>query len=457
MPDQGELWAAGGISLMFVSLIFVAELWRKFGNPKPEWTRKLVHFGGGGICLALPFVIESHWIVLAMAVGMVALFTAGRLTGTLGSLHAVERGGRGVEYYPVVIYLLFLLSARSTLEICDLRRGAGNCRRGRGTRREPLRPAEVRSRRQLQERRGFARLSPRDVRRGRGAAHVLDRHVRGDPRRDQLRAGRPAGGDARHDFRGGRTGRQRQPVGSARHVRGVNQDPAAGCGRDRDAECQLRVDSRRRGRVLVAVAGLQCRRHARVHAGCVCAWSLGSFVWALPVLLGLLVYTVAVYAARHEAFLKVRSVFKAIIPPVLVLLAANVAYQFDNRATYNFLYGPYLTGCVAVTIQSCWALLLVDWHPPLASRELAVLGVSALCMAILAVPQWLVVEGASLTAIGSMFATCAVVALLFDNVIQRASSDDNRWHFARFVLSTVAMLVTALFQALRWSPEWDVW
>ena len=130
------------------------------------------------------------------------------------------------------------------------------------------------------------------------------------------------------------------------------------------------------------------------------AWSLGSFVWALPVLLGLLVYTVAVYAARHEAFLKVRSVFKAIIPPVLVLLAANVAYQFDNRATYNFLYGPYLTGCVAVTIQSCWALLLVDWQPPPASRESAVLVASALCTAILAVPPWLVVEGASLTAIG---------------------------------------------------------
>ena len=37
------------------------------------------------------------------------------------------------------------------------------------------------------------------------------------------------------------------------------------------------------------------------------------------------------------------------------------------------------------------------------------------------------------------------------------SSDDNRWHLARFVLSTVAMLVTAMLQALRWSPEWDVW
>ena len=42
-----------------------------------------------------------------MALGMAALFLAGKLTGRLQSLHGVARKSSGTEYYPIVIYLLF--------------------------------------------------------------------------------------------------------------------------------------------------------------------------------------------------------------------------------------------------------------------------------------------------------------------------------------------------------------
>src|SRR6185369_5828855 len=55
------------LSGAFLGLIAIAELWRRFGHPKPEHTRKLVHLGGGMACLFFPFLVLSPWVVLAMA------------------------------------------------------------------------------------------------------------------------------------------------------------------------------------------------------------------------------------------------------------------------------------------------------------------------------------------------------------------------------------------------------
>ena len=107
-PSAQDVVAGVVITLLFLAIVATAEAWRRLGNPQPESTRKLIHIAGGLVALSMPFVIESHWVVLAMAAGMATLFLTGKFTGQLRSLHGVARKSSGTEYYPVVIYLLFL-------------------------------------------------------------------------------------------------------------------------------------------------------------------------------------------------------------------------------------------------------------------------------------------------------------------------------------------------------------
>src|SRR5438132_3248629 len=96
-----DLRGAVILSGAFLALIVIAELWRRFGHPNPEHTRKLVHLGGGVTCLFFPFLIHSPWVVLAMALPLTILFVAGGKLGFLKSLHGVARKSRGAEYYPL--------------------------------------------------------------------------------------------------------------------------------------------------------------------------------------------------------------------------------------------------------------------------------------------------------------------------------------------------------------------
>ena len=100
----GALIAAG-----FVGLIAIAEVWHQTKQPPVEWSRKLVHFGGGLVCLTLPFLIHSHWVILCLAASMGAIFVVSKKNNWLQSIHGIDRPSAGSEFYPVVIYLCFVL------------------------------------------------------------------------------------------------------------------------------------------------------------------------------------------------------------------------------------------------------------------------------------------------------------------------------------------------------------
>jgi phytol kinase len=106
----GDLRGAVLLSSIFLGLLVVAELWKRLGNPKPEWTRKLVHTGGGIACLFFPFLVTSPWTVLAMALPLTVLFVLGGKLGFLQSLHGVKRKSKGAEYYPLAVFLTFVLT-----------------------------------------------------------------------------------------------------------------------------------------------------------------------------------------------------------------------------------------------------------------------------------------------------------------------------------------------------------
>ncbi len=98
------------LSSIFVALLIIAELWSRLGHGKPEHTRKLVHTGGGITCLFFPFLVTSPWTVLLMALPLTILFVLGGKLGFLKSLHGVARKSRGAEYYPLAVFLTFVLT-----------------------------------------------------------------------------------------------------------------------------------------------------------------------------------------------------------------------------------------------------------------------------------------------------------------------------------------------------------
>jgi hypothetical protein len=89
------------------ALLAAAELWRRFGDPKPEWTRKFVHLGGGLAWLFFPFLVRSPRVVLAMSLPLTALFVAAAASASCractasaagaGGPSTIRSGGRVVE------------------------------------------------------------------------------------------------------------------------------------------------------------------------------------------------------------------------------------------------------------------------------------------------------------------------------------------------------------------------
>lgn len=95
----------------FLAIFALAEAWRAFGHPPVEWTRKLVHFLGGLITAAFPWLFDSHWWVLGLGAVFFLILWGSRRLGLLQSVHGVSRTSEGGLYFPVSVYLLFLAGA----------------------------------------------------------------------------------------------------------------------------------------------------------------------------------------------------------------------------------------------------------------------------------------------------------------------------------------------------------
>ncbi|MBA2571565.1 MAG: hypothetical protein H0V06_00865 [Gemmatimonadetes bacterium] len=106
-----EVLRALAVGGAFLVVFAAAELWKHWGNPPVEWTRKAVHVGGGVIVMTLPWILRSHWTVLALGAAFALIIALTRRFGWLGSVHGVERKSEGGLWYPVAVYLLFLIGS----------------------------------------------------------------------------------------------------------------------------------------------------------------------------------------------------------------------------------------------------------------------------------------------------------------------------------------------------------
>ena len=106
-----ELVNAAFIGAAFLAIFVAAELWRKTSAPPVEWTRKLVHFGGGVVAAFFPWLVRSHWTVLALGAAFLAILWGSRRMGLLQSVHGVARSSEGGIYFPIAIYLVYLIGS----------------------------------------------------------------------------------------------------------------------------------------------------------------------------------------------------------------------------------------------------------------------------------------------------------------------------------------------------------
>ncbi len=124
----GEAARAVLMACGFGLVVLGTELWYRRAHPPVEWTRKTLHVAFGIAAAALPWIIRSHWTFLVLAIAIVIPLHWARRHGHLPSLFEIERQSRGEIYFPLGVYLLFVVSADHrvfylislvTLVLCD--------------------------------------------------------------------------------------------------------------------------------------------------------------------------------------------------------------------------------------------------------------------------------------------------------------------------------------------------
>jgi phytol kinase len=99
------LMLAGG----FLLILLLGEAIRRVLPSNPELARKSVHFLSGGMALSFPYLIKSHWTVLCLAMVFFAIVIITKKAKILRAVHDVGRRSHGALYFPIAVYVIFLL------------------------------------------------------------------------------------------------------------------------------------------------------------------------------------------------------------------------------------------------------------------------------------------------------------------------------------------------------------
>lgn len=104
-----ELLRALLVAVAFAGVLVTAEAWHRCLRPPVEWTRKFAHFAGGLVVAAFPWIFQSAWSIVALALVFAGVMRWTRRRGLLAGIHGVERRSEGDLFYLVAVCLLFLV------------------------------------------------------------------------------------------------------------------------------------------------------------------------------------------------------------------------------------------------------------------------------------------------------------------------------------------------------------
>jgi len=106
----GEVTRAALVAVGFLALLVSAETAKRVFRAPAEWTRKLVHVLGGAASAVFPWAFSTHWTVLGLGLASFGMLALGKKLGRLGSVTGVERRSVGELYFPISVYLLFIVA-----------------------------------------------------------------------------------------------------------------------------------------------------------------------------------------------------------------------------------------------------------------------------------------------------------------------------------------------------------
>ncbi len=454
-PAATDLLAGAVITTLFLGIVAIAEAWSRLGNPNPEWTRKLIHVAGGLVALSLPFVIQSYLVVLVMAVGMATLFFAGKLTGTLRSLHSVERKSSGTEYYPFVIYALFYFTQGTAWKyvICVLVLSTADAAAALvGSRFGRLRYEVDKNYKSLEGSLTFLVITFLAVFLPLATWPMDDRPpIASCSLTALLIAMLTTGFEA--ISQGGRDNVW-VPLGTLIIL---------------NLTLPLPVNELSR-MVLVlfaiyAVAGLVAWRSATFNVGGTLVltlaaygcWTLASLDWAIPVFLAFAFYVSAVVVSPRHIVIASKPVLKALLLPFSLVACAFLLSYYDAATEYRSLFGPFLAGCVTITAQSAWDQVLRERKLDPFTKLIGSTAITCLACLVVALPTYLLQSEISEVSLFWVFASALAVGIPSGMLSAHKvlAESGRKWWVARMFSIIAAMGLVALIQVAGLSPLWN--
>ncbi len=464
---EGDLTGAAVVLGVLTVVLVVGEAWARIGDPDPERSRKFVHLFSGGVCLLFPFFVTSPVVVGALAIGMSALFATASRYQLLKSLHRVERAkdSRGSEYYPVAIFLVFLLAADDlwiyfsavlTLGVADAFAALIGTRYGR------LKYTVQDGQKSVEGSLAFFAITA-------GAILISAPFFAELPWPNLLQIAFTTAvvltAFEAISLRG--ADNLFVPVAAAVILAKLAADPytvllfqnlhllAFACG-------AIAVN-------LLAGYTTGTRDTRPFDTGGIltftlfafATWALGSASWALPVIVGYLLAIIAWItsglATGVHVKIPIRVAYRALLIPFAILIFANISGH------YALLFGPYLASCAAVlafTITTFWRPSPKIRGPLYSTRfSIAVGFVAALCVTI---PPFLFYPDVGLLGgPGLLVALTTVICAVNYRIVERRlrDADDHFWPASHFTLPILAALIVLGLQHLgligHWTPPPD--
>ncbi|MBI5368644.1 MAG: hypothetical protein HZA54_16530 [Planctomycetes bacterium] len=443
---------AAGVGLIggaSIAVLAVAELWARLGTPKPEWTRKLVHVGGGVMCLLLPFLVHSITTAAVLGLGFTVLLVGGSKSGMLKSLTRVERKGHGSELYPLAIFLMFLLAHdRPWLFVCSILvlAVADALAAVIGSHYGVIRYEVDQEEKSLEGSLVFLVVAFL-------ATHLPMLLLTDLPRERCVLAA----------------------LLVSLLVTGVEAISLAGTDNlfipfavyavlDRVTErSSTQIASLNVSLVVICtMIGVLAWRARAFNVGGTLTfmlfafggWALGNVRWGLPVLFAFAIYMSAWLVAPSPSggrpAIKVGIIFRALFPSLAVLVAAYASRRYD------FWYAPYVCGATIVLSFSLWIHVLL--HLPLtgAVRTGGAIAVGLFAWLVTAVVPWIFDTGTVVLPVFGIGGVCVVASILNDRGMGATPSfgTDQMWPLFRFLVTLGAVTVMTLLQVTGFVPAW---
>lgn len=453
-----ELLGAGVLTAIFFAIIATAEIWSRRGTPSPETTRKFVHLGSGLACLTFPFLLSSPFTVLAMAAGMTLFFRIAAYFEFLESVHGIDRTSRGSEYYPLAIFLVFLLAGDQPwvyvasvliLGVADAFAALVGSRYGR------LRYTVQEDRKSVEGSTVFFLIAV--------AAIVLPGWALGPEPTSELALSAIIGAALLTGF-------------EAISLQGADNlfVPVAGCvileKQAMDSYSMLVDQALLLAGLFIGLVVINqltrywgSRRQTAVNTGGTIAsamfayavWTLGGFDWAAPVLVvfGLFIATWMAVALIREARRKiaVRTTYRALLAPFTILVFANT---FD---WYDFLYGPFLASCASILSYGAWNRIRGNTVPVARRRPMVAAVAVALAGSGAVVGTALLLQAdAPLNSALFILALTGPFAALNSRLVEHWDVDprESMWPGPSFHLTALHASAVLLAQHLEWIGIW---